>query len=399
MHIDIKHAEEILVSLQRFDYRSWDHYDFWGSSAGVYLRKNRNLLTMPVIGAAYILDVLLPKIFRSNIKQDTSMETLPSLMKAMLIYKEITGDERFEADRARLLSEMVSRLGRSTNGRGVGHQFDWYTTRLLKAYTPCVTLSWYFVDYIFYASLSELPEYREILRDIGEFVFRDLGRKDMEDGTSKIGYTEFDKRYVVNANSYGSLILHKTGKLFGRKDYLELAERLNRFVLAQQNDDGGWLYFEKGSVPDEENFIDCFHTAFVIENLMAYSAENDDADTHRAFQKGLDYFIRTFVRDDGSVKPFAKSHLPLEPVIDTRSAAEAANLLSLAGIRNAELLPVAEKILGRLKETMFCESGGYYYHRRYSFALSRMNYIRWGSAPVVAALVNLSHAKLKRKGG
>ena len=396
MNPAVRHIEELLTNLQAVDYRSWDHYDFWGSPIGIRLRRVKGFLRWPLVGTGFIIDILFPRSVRIGKPKEIAMETLPSIMRAMLVYFRETGDTRFEDDRERLYTGMIEQLGSSSHGRGVGHQFDWYTTVLIPAYTPCVTLTAYLVEYIFDSWGDSLAERElEVLKDIGEFVYRDLSREDLPDEKSRVAYTELDNRRVINANAYASLILLRLGKYFGRDDYLDLSQRLLRYVIGEQAEDGGWFYFEKGSIDESENFIDSFHTAFVIESLWEYSRLADTPEAGEAKVaciKGLKFFKTSFILPDGGVKQFLVKHLPIEASVDTRCLAEGANLMSIAGTENQELLIVADSILGRLKEDMYSTDKGFYYHRRYGFILSKMNYIRWSTAPLLNALASRSLA-------
>ncbi len=394
------HMKALLWQMQKEGYRSYDHYDFWGRGIGIFLRKTRNLFTTPIVGVVYVMEVLFPKLFRIGLKPDIPLETLPSFLKAMLAYRQLTADESFEADRLMLTEHMLKKLGKSSSGRGLGHNFNWYTNRLVPAFTPCVPHTAYLVTYILEAyEGSKMPQReREVLRDAGEFVFNDTGLVDLPDGSSKVRYAEDDERYVINANSYAALLLIKLGSFFGRDDYIERSLKIMKFVTAQQNKDGSWFYFEKGSVKDKDNFIDCFHSAFVLENLLEYSGFVEDNDASGAFVAGLDSFIAEFVNKDHTVNHFKKSHLPLGISIDTRSTAEAINLLSVSSGKLGRCLGIAEEVFKKVKDEMYDASKSYYYHRRYSFGLSRMNYGRWATVPMVIALANVGLAKMKLEG-
>lgn len=381
----------ILARLKANDFRSWDHYDFWGSKTGIFLRENKSITTMPVIGAAYLLDVVFPMLFRRNVDQEISMETLVYVMRAMRVYKWATGDDMYENDRARLLKHMIAHLGTSPHGKGVGHQFDWYTTALIPKYTPCVTLSSYLVDYL----LEEDPDrYADILMQIGCFVYHDLNLAENPDGSRKVAYTPLDNRWVINANSYAARIMMRLGAHFARDEYTALSEKLFLYVLNRQEDDGSWFYFEKGSVPEKENFIDCFHTAFILENLMGAVETSPLPHMAAALDRGLEYFAKTFARPDGAVNHFSKSHLPLKIRADIRSSAEAIACLAMASRRNPEYRETATKIHRAVMQTMHDGAGGFYF-RDYGFHLSRMNYVRWGAAPMLNALCALSQAEGK----
>ncbi len=76
-----------------------------------------------------------------------------------------------------------------------------------------------------------------------------------------------EPRIVVNANSYAAFAyaLHAIyGKEARRKEAEHRAERLARWVVRQQDKNGAWFYYA-----DREpgNFIDCFHSCFVVKNL------------------------------------------------------------------------------------------------------------------------------------
>ncbi|MEE8484041.1 MAG: hypothetical protein V3S46_05540, partial [Nitrospinota bacterium] len=328
------------------------------------------------------------------------METLPYILRAMLLYRKLTGSGEYEKDRQKLFGYMVSHLGKSEHGRGVGHQFDWYTTGLIPAYTPCVTLTSYLVDFIIEARKeSAMPESeKSVLRDIGGFVFNDLNRQEHSGGAATISYTPLDKRRVINANSYAARIMYRLGKFFKKEDYTVLSKKLLDYVLKEQNEDGSWFYFEKGSVAEKENFIDSFHSAFILENLFEWATVEKDEGASTALEKGKDYFLRSFVNSDGSVNHFSKSHLPIKIKADIRSMAQSINCLALLSQKDPGLLETAQKIYKKTIETMY-DGGGSFYFRKYSFYFSKMNYIRWGAAPMLNALCTLALAEKDRKEG
>lgn len=388
----------VLSRMKSENFASYDHYDFWGSKAGIALRKNKSALAMPIVGAAYVLDVIFPMLFRSNVTPAISMETLPYILRAMLLYGKLTGSGRYEKDGQKLFEYMVSHLGKSEHGRGVGHQFDWYTTEVIPAYTPCVTFTSYLVDFIFEAHKDNgiTGEVESVLRDIGGFVFNDLNRCELSGGTAKVSYTPLDKRHVINANSYAARIMCRLGKFFEKEDYTILSKKLLEYVLKEQNEDGSWFYFEKDTVAQKENFIDCFHSAFILENLFEWVVLEKDEGAGMALEKGKDYFLRAFVNSDGSVNHFSKSHLPLKIKADIRSMAQSINCLALLSQKNPDLLETAQKIYKKTMETMY-DGGGAFYFRKYSFYFSKMNYVRWGAAPMLNALCTLAIAEKERK--
>ncbi len=371
----------IIGRLAGMGYRSYDHYDFWGSPLGISLRRHRNALTLPVIGTAYVADIVFPMVLRHRAAPSPPLETMPEIMHAMGVYYRLSGDDTFERDRARLLVEMLGHLGKTTHGVGVGHPFDWYTGTLIPARTPCVPLSWNFASYL----LKEHSDSSgETLKKIGSFIFHDCNPQELIGGACRVTYTPLDRRWVVNANAAAATALWSLGRHFDNGEWRARGERILEYVLAQQEGDGSFYYFERGSVPGSENFIDCFHSAFVLEHLMAWAAEGH-AGAGRALERGLPWFAAAFVGENGSVRPFSVSHLPLVPLLDIRSCAGAISCLARASRIDPRYGDLAELVLGHVLKNMYDGAGGFYF-RKYRFFTSRMNYIRWGTAPMLGAL-------------
>lgn len=83
-----------------------------------------------------------------------------------------------------------------------------------------------------------------------------------------LSYAPIDEpRIVVNANAYACYAhaLHGEDNPERSVEAFDLAERLARFTVAQQQADGSWFYYAD---QNPGNFIDCFHTCFVLKNLM-----------------------------------------------------------------------------------------------------------------------------------
>ena len=388
--------KELLLSMEGTGFRSQDHYDFWSRAPGIFLRRNRSAFTMPFIGLAFMADLYLPGLMRIGVRGDLPMEVITDILHGMRFYGAMTDDDRFEQEREMLLRQTLARLTKTEHGVGLGHQFNWYTERLLPAGTPTAPISATLANYLLdeFAAGRGTEEARKVISGIGEMIHKDLERVDMEDGSSSLIYSPSDPRRVVNANGFSMLILFKIGEFLKRPEYKELAARLCRYLINQQGKDGEWYYFERGAVPEDSNFIDGFHSCFVVESMMEYAELSGDEEADRSYRDGLEFFTSRFILPGGRVRHFMKRHLPVEAETDTRCNAEAVYLLALASKEYPGLYAEAERIMERLDREMYNEKGGYYYHRRYGFGLHKGNYYRWGNGPVLRALVKMEEAKL-----
>ncbi len=382
---------DILLKLRENDYRSYDHYDLWGSRFGASIKGKRLLL--PIVGTLYISDILFPSVVRTLFFKPTrSPEVTPYIIRALLLLWEETGKEFWKEDALMLYRYLLSVLGSTSHGKGLGLQFYWYSEKLLPPHTPCVTISSYWVDTLFLLEEKELISSEEAERElkaVGRFVYKDLHFTQTGEKRGKISYAEANNLFAVNANSYGAKIMHQLGKRFKNEEYLLRASLLCSYVCSEQNSDGSWFYFDKSYCSEKNNFIDCFHTAYVLENLYYLCRETGDKTLLQNIRNGLSFYRNAFILPTGEVRHFHRSHLPVEVKTDIRSIAQTLQLFSLLSPLEPELIKEEERILRHTFDTMYDESRHFFYFRTYRFFTSRMNYLRWGNGPMLNALVSL----------
>lgn len=120
--------------------------------------------------------------------------------------------------------------------------------------------------------LADHPELHDDAMDMFNGTWRfleSLKIMDEDDQALALSYAPVEEpRIVVNANSYAAYAyaMHFEHGLPERKEMArEKAHKLVRWVIRQQSSDGSWLYYA-----DDEpgNFIDCFHSCFVVKNLL-----------------------------------------------------------------------------------------------------------------------------------
>jgi hypothetical protein len=75
-----------------------------------------------------------------------------------------------------------------------------------------------------------------------------------------------------------------------------------RFVIESQNEDGSWYYSADG----QRNFIDHFHTCFVLKALIKIEALTKDVHCTKAIDRGIAYYVRNLFDQEGLPKPFSR---------------------------------------------------------------------------------------------
>jgi hypothetical protein len=187
-----------------------------------------------------------------------------------------------------------------------GYPFNWETVRgTIWQGTPLITT----VPYV-YEAFKQVYEvdgdekWREIMRSIAQHAFGDYKDLETSPSASTCSYTPRpeDSMSVVNANAYRAFLLTSAAVEFSEDKYRAVAERNLNFVLEAQNADGSWYYATDGS----RDFVDHFHTCFVMKALAKIEALTGHPGCTRALQRGVDYYVKHLFDEQGVPKPFSR---------------------------------------------------------------------------------------------
>jgi hypothetical protein len=189
---------------------------------------------------------------------------------------------------------------------GWGYPFDWETRQgTIKAGTPLITT----VPYVYAAfrqvyELDKNERWREIMRAMAEHVLLDYRDMDTSPRAASCTYTpkRDDPGQIVNASAYRAALLMTAAADFSESKYSDVAERNKNFVLESQNADGSWFY----SVDGQRDFIDHFHTCFVLKALASIEALTGDSRCTEAIERGVGYYVRHLFDKQGLPRPFSR---------------------------------------------------------------------------------------------
>jgi len=187
-----------------------------------------------------------------------------------------------------------------------GYPFNWETLRgTIREFTPLITT----VPYVYeaYKQVYEVDhnqKWREIMRSIAQHALVDYKDLETSPTASTCSYTPSptDSMRVVNANAYRAFLLTSAAVDFSENKYRVVAERNLNFVLQSQNADGSWYYATDGT----RNFVDHFHTCFVMKALAKIEALTGHPGCTRALQQGVDYYVKNLSDEQGLPKPFSR---------------------------------------------------------------------------------------------
>lgn len=359
-------------------YRGYDPFD--GLMSPIF--------RMPVLRSHKLIRLVFQQVFKRSplnlrrlfrIQKGLNPVTVGLCIQAFTYLSQvfIEREELFTGEIDRCLEKLTELRSSGFSGACWGYDFDWEARYArIPAYTPTVVATGIIENALYeYYVHSHDERAKDLILSAAEFVVHDLNRT-WEGDTFCFSYSPADRQRVYNASMKGARILSHAYLISKEQSHLELAEQAVRFVINHQNPDGSWSY----SYGDDRTWADNFHTAYVLESLKAcYDAMNESS-ILRAFNLGLNYYVKNFFTVDGIPKYYSNAVYP----IDSTSVAQSIFTLTHFGH-----MPLASQVTAWTIANMQSHLGYFYYQRNKSFA-NKSDYMRWSNAPMFVALSYLA---------
>ena len=296
--------------LERFGETSCDHQTFFATRVG---RRAKSLYyRRPLAGKLAVAPLVLCEAFVPSARYLVRQRPRFPIADAHYAMGFATLAELFTAEghyqRAVGFLEALERSRcRDQADDGWGYPFSWETRNgCIAAGTPLITT----VPYVYEAfsrvhRIDDDERWRRVMASIARHAFTSYREVATSAGSASCGYTPSpdDPAGVVNASAYRAFLLTQAGLEFGEPRYLEAAGRNVRFVLDAQAADGSWPY----SIDGHRDFVDHFHTCFVLKALAKTHAMAPTAACARAIERGVAYYLTALIDGHGLPRPFSKA--------------------------------------------------------------------------------------------
>ena len=308
---DIRRALDQFVDwLARYGETSYDHQSFFAgpiSRRAKALYYRRPLLGTIAVAPIIVCEALLPAARRLFWKPQRF--PIADAHYAMgFAFLARTLDQPRHLERAvHFLDVLEHTRCPGYERHGWGYPFAWQTRGgTITAGTPLITT----VPYVYEAfrevhALDKNERWRSIMRSAADHALVDYRDIEIAPGVMSCAYTPSpqDPGSVVNASAYRAALLLTAAADFGEPRYAETAERNLRFVLRAQNVDGSWYY----SIDGQRDFVDHFHTCFVLKALAKIEALTGDRRCTEAIERGVRYYVSNLFDDQRLPKPFSRA--------------------------------------------------------------------------------------------
>jgi hypothetical protein len=279
-----------------------------------------------------------------------------------------------------------------------GYPFDWvWRGGTIKRQTPLITTTPYVYEAFHQVSeilssdirplssdirpLNLRDEYTQILESIARHARFDIKDTRASEKASSCSYTPYLPGVVINAAAYRAFLLTKASQVFAEQDYWRIAERNLNFVLENQNPDGSWFY----AVDGVRDFIDHFHTCFVMKALAKIYSLTGDPEILEAVTKGVSYYLENLFDEDGLPRPFSKAPRLTIYKRELYDCAECINLCVLLRDRFPALERILETVVAHILKS-WVKRDGSFRSRKLHLGWDNVPMHRWGQSQMFRSL-------------
>jgi hypothetical protein len=372
--------------LDRYGEKSWDFQSFFagpvGGRAKALYYRHRSIGTAAVAPMIFC-EALLPaarRLFHHPMR--FPIADAHYAMGFAFLY-QATGDHSQLENALHFLTELKKSRCPKFTEYCWGYPFDWiWHGGTIKRQTPLITTTPYVYEaFLQVFELDPRDEWKQILQSIARHARFDIKDTRASDTSSSCSYTPYLPGVVINAAAYRAFLLTSASQIFAEPEYWKIAERNLNFVLENQNADGSWYY----AVDGVRDFVDHFHTCFVMKALAKIHALTGHEGCHRALTRGVEYYLGNLFDEKGLPKPFSKAPRLTVYKRELYDCAECINLCLLLRDRFPELDKTLQKVVTHILE-VWVKRDGSFRSRKLHLGWDNVPMHRWGQSQMFRSL-------------
>ena len=388
-------SDKLLVSIKKFikwldNYgeTSRDHQSFFAGPLGgraKALYYERPAIGIIAVAPMIFCEAFIPSARRLFWKKQRFPIADAHYAMGFAFYSQVTNERKYY-ERALHFLDILEQT-RSPNYERFcwGYPFDWVTKNgTISMGIPMITTTPYAYEAFLCAyEIDKNQKWREIMRSITEHAIKDIGDFEVSKNASTCSYTPDpdDHGGVINASAYRTFLLTRSSIDFSEERYWQVAERNLNFVLQSQQPNGSWYY----SVDGTRDFIDHFHTCFVLKALAKIEKLTGHQGCRGAIEKGVKYYVENLFNEKGLPKPFAKAPRLTVYRHELYDYAECINLATLLKGRFDQLDELLTIVLRDLL-TRWQKPDGSFRSRELFLGWDNVPMHRWAQAQVFRSL-------------
>ncbi len=386
--------EHVVQKLERFlekgAWHGYDPYDGLNSKFLRFLTFNRKWLRIAVIQFMKRSPINLRPFF--GVAKSRNPKAMGLLAKTYLVQYKKTKKQEY-LDKAREILDWLIANSAGYSGYSWGYNFNWQSAvfYIPKGIPTVVNTTFIANAFLDVYKITKEKNYLDIARSSCDFILNDLnraknkGQRAKENSSFCFSYTPIDNSCVHNANLLAAELLARVYTFTKEKNLYESAFKSMKFTTSYQNPEGSWYY----GLARRQQYIDSFHTGFVLVSLRNIMTDFDYSDNDRfkkILLKGFEYYKETFFEDNGLPRYYHNNVYP----IDLHCSAQ--GIITFLNFKeyDSEAVKIAKKIANWAIENMWYDKKGYFYFQKTKLFTNRIHYLRWPNVWMFYALTLLS---------
>lgn len=387
--------ESVLEKLEYFsqsqDWKGYDPYDGLNSKFLRFLTFNRKWLRIAVIQFMKRSPINLRPFF--GVAKSRNPKAMGLLAKAYLVQYKKTKKQEY-LDKAREILDWLIANSAGYSGYSWGYNFNWQSAvfYIPKGIPTVVNTTFIANAFLDAYKITKEKNYLNIARSSCDFILNDLNRTESKGQKAKgnsaicFSYSPVDNTCVHNANLLAAELLARVYSISKEENLLRSVEQSVKFTTSYQNSDGSWYY----GLARRQQYIDSFHTGFVLVSLRNIMTDLDYSDNDRfkkILLKGYEYYKKTFFEDDGLPRYYNNKIYP----IDLHCSAQ--GIITFLNFKeyDSEAIKIAKKIANWAIENLWDDKKGYFYFQKTKLFTNKIQYLRWPNVWMYLALARLTN--------
>lgn len=362
---------------------TYDPYDIWKTNLGVKIKqlyyKNKYLGIIPA-GLITIYDLYLNNSLRLGYKkQEYPIVRAQATLTLLNLYKRENRSVYLEYARKHI-DWLIENSSSGYKGFcwGTGFKIVISDKLIYDKTVPFSTNTPYILEALYeYYQLTKDQNIYKIIISIYEFYEKDLIILEENEEILITSYGPFKDRVVTNAVSYTMFAYSIFYNLLDNKEYIrKKIQKMMNFIVSVQRDNGSWLY----SPYDKNSFVDCFHSVFILKNIIKTSLNIQVQFDVNITVNGYKYLLENFFNDKYQLfKRFSISNKPSLIKFDLYDNAE---MLQLSKLMND--MELTQKLKKSIEINFFMENNIYSIMELFG-ARKNKNTLRWAVMPYLLA--------------
>jgi hypothetical protein len=366
-----------------FDFQSFFSSDLGRSAKALYYRKP--LLGTLAVSPMIFCEAFVPSARKLFWKPQRFPIADAHYAMGFACLSLILGEERYYRRAVHFLEVLKETRCPGYDRYSWGYPFNWETRGgTIREGTPLITT----VPYVYEAfrqvyQIDRNQQWLQIMQSIAQHALQDYHDFETSLHASTCSYTPHpnDPGRVINASAYRAFLLMRATLDFSENKYWKIAERNLHFVIESQNADGSWYYSTDG----QRDFIDHFHTCFVLKALAKIEELTGYPQCTRVIERGIRYYVSALFDERGLPKPFSRAP---RLTVYRRELYDYAECINLAILLRGRFLELDERLSTVLTDllTRWQKPDGSFWSRQLLLNWDKVPMHRWAQAQLFRSL-------------